>query len=185
LYSEALDAFESIGDHSSAADLHLHLADNARAWNDVDAAIAHAQCALDSYAELGLAGAVAKAQLFLADIQVHWGDREDLPDPHDLLVSCLLSSRDTDNRACIAFALEDAAVLAARRGEMQRAALLSGAAEVRTEEIGRVRSERETRQLADFFGLAESALGADRLEELMAEGSELSTEQAIDLALDG
>jgi non-specific serine/threonine protein kinase len=184
LYSEALEAYESIGDRSAVADLELRLAETERAWGDSDAAVQHAESALNTYLELGLTGAVPKVQLLMADIQIQFGERDDLSDPHDLLVTSLLAFRDCDSRPGIAYALGTSGELAAVRGDFERAALLWGAAEARLTDLGYVKPAQVARQFAGYLDRAAAALGAERLEELMSEGSELSTEQAIDLALE-
>jgi adenylate cyclase len=130
--------------------------------------------------ELGDRWSTANALGSLADVALSQGD---LRAARDFLVENLHANRDLGDRTGIAFSLELFAQLAAAQARPERAWRLAGAAAAIRDGMGAPLSPSEKERLDRTLAAASTALAPGAAETLAAEGRNLSSDDAITLAL--
>jgi predicted ATPase/class 3 adenylate cyclase len=158
------------------------LGEVARAHGDLEQARAHYQDDLLHADRSPSPRLRALALRGLADVAL--GER-DLPEAAALNARSLVLRAQINDSPGIASSLEGMAAAAAATGEYQRAARLMGAAQGLRARLGAVFSPREERELSHLRAAMVAKLGADRSERELSAGRQLSTVEAVELALGG
>jgi predicted ATPase/class 3 adenylate cyclase len=177
--AEALAAFRKLGDLERISFTLVGLGALAHVAGDLPRARAHYEESLELGRKLGDANATATALVNLGEVVQQQGDGARAA---ALYAESLALYARLDHRVAIAYCLEQIGSLDAGAGRLERAArLLASAAALRTEigaPLEAFNRERYDEELASL----RARLGA-RFDALWSEGSELSREQVVKLAL--
>jgi predicted ATPase/DNA-binding CsgD family transcriptional regulator len=106
-----------------------------------------------------------------------------LDDARAWLARALELQQRTGQRATNAATLDGFAALAAKRGQLERAVRLDGAAEATYESLGVRRTPAETQKVAQWLPAVRQRLGEEAADRAWAEGRALGLDAAIALAL--
>ncbi|WP_436498935.1 helix-turn-helix transcriptional regulator [Actinokineospora sp. HUAS TT18] len=135
---------------------------------------------------------IASARGHLAQLSVaRWNlgalrlEDGDLAEASDLARSSLVIARDIDDRTCVMDGMRLLGLVAAAKGDADRAALLLGATdEIDHDNASLMISGWESAMVARYRALARAALGDEAFSAAHRRGGELTTANAVALALD-
>ncbi len=176
-YESALDVLRD-NNGWGVAQVRYGLGSVARSRGDHAAAIEHFEAALALYQEIDARPEIARCLAGIAAVALAQGD---LDRCRAALGESLPLSLATGQRLPVARGLEAFAALEARAGDPARAARLAGAALELRAAAGH--PQPAGARLADLLGPARAALGELRAAALLAEGREMTAEQAAGYAL--
>jgi predicted ATPase/class 3 adenylate cyclase len=178
LFSEAIACTERSGDHLTNSWLHNDAGYAALAAGDVPAARAHLDAAARAGQQIGFENTSVPQNLGL----VLRAERD--PDgARSAFGAALQISRRNGDNSGMAYAMLGLACLAGDAGDWNRAAVLHGAAQAFLDRTGGSWQEVEARSCRDSLGQVRAHLGDEQLERAHAQGTTLSLDQALDLAL--
>jgi predicted ATPase/class 3 adenylate cyclase len=179
LFAEAIACTERSGDRFAACLLHNNAGSYALQAGDIPAARAHLEQAAQAMQEIGLTS-------YFVPVNLGWVLREegDLPGARSRFEEGLQVSRRNGVRSGLAYASLGLACLTADAGDWYGAGQLHGIAQVFLDRIGECWQGPETRYRQDSLSQVRSALGAEQFERAYAQGQALSSDQALDLALE-
>ncbi|HEY7444252.1 MAG TPA: tetratricopeptide repeat protein, partial [Vicinamibacterales bacterium] len=179
LYERALEIAERLNDRPVVAMCLSHLGDVASARKDPEAARLMYERAIATSGEHGDRWAVA---LTLVDLGRLFSDQGEHRACHQRLAQALGLARELGYHGGIARGLAAFARSAARRGQMERAVRLAGAAAAIRQSLGAPPLPAEVAELTHHLNPARRALGeaAATAEEA---GARMSIEDAIEFAL--
>jgi predicted ATPase/class 3 adenylate cyclase len=178
LYAEAFACTRRSGDYLTDCDLHNNAAVAALSAGDLPAARAHLDAAAHAARQIGWQA--VHLSVNLGEVQRAEGD---LDGARSTWQAALRTCRRNGNILWMAFACHGLALLAGDVGDWRRAAVLHGAAQALRDRIGGPWEQSTARQREDSLGRARAHLGKEQLERAYAQGTALSVEQAVDLAL--
>ena len=168
-------------DASVMASAYTRVGVRARAHRQLARAEAAHRAALDWYRAAGLSEGVALSESSLGFLALDRRDEASATRHHRAAVDAAVESRDD---ACVALALEGAAVLATRAGDSARAAQLLGAA--RTSRADTVESTASHRDdIDDVEERLQNELGPEHLARLMELGARLERRAVLAMARSG
>ena len=178
LYTEAIACTERSGDHLINAMLHNNAGVAVMSAGDIPAARAHLQAAAQAGQQIGYQNTFVMANL-------GWVLRAegDLDGARSMCEAALRVSRRTGESRGMAYAILGLALLAGDAGDWDRAAALHGAAQAFLDRTGVAWDEDTARERRDSLDQARAHLGDEQLERAYAQGTALSLEKALDLAL--
>ena len=168
-------------DASVMASAYTRVGMRARAHRQLARAESAHRAALDWYRAAGLSEGVALSESSLGFLALDRHDEASATVHHRAAVDAAVESRDD---ACVALALEGAAVLATRAGDSARAAQLLGAA--RTSRADTVASTATHRgDIDDVEERLQAELGPEHLARLMELGARLERRAVLAMARSG
>jgi predicted ATPase/DNA-binding NarL/FixJ family response regulator len=151
----------------------------ARARRDLPAAVRYLRDALERYEQIDARPEMARC---LAAIGLVALDGHDLAAAAANLTESMRLSLATGHRLAIARGLQALATLEAATGRLANAVRLTGAAQARFDAIAALRSDAAAGRSARVLKAARTALGAEAVESLLAEGQAMKPQQAAHLA---
>lgn len=177
---EALALYRDLGDRWAIAMLLANLGNIARDLEDRRAARDLFEESLALRRDLGDKWGIANSLENLGHVQLEAGD---LAGARGSYTESLSLGRELGDKRAIAFLVEDFGALAASQGEHVRALRLVAAGAALRAAIGAPLPPAEQARLDRFIGPARQATAADQRAAAEAEGSRLSIDEAVDLAL--
>jgi predicted ATPase/DNA-binding winged helix-turn-helix (wHTH) protein/predicted negative regulator of RcsB-dependent stress response len=178
---EATEIFERMHDRSGAAWSINQQGDIAREQGDVDAASAHYERALSIFRDAGDRWGCGRS---LADLGYIYCEQGRYDEARDAYREALQIFAELGHKRGIARSLEGWACLAAARGLSERALKLAGAAEQLRRIIGAPLQNAEHAKLQQNLSAAWDSLGTAEGKRAWAEGSAMTTENAIQYSLE-
>jgi predicted ATPase/DNA-binding NarL/FixJ family response regulator len=151
----------------------------ARARRDLPAAVRYLRDALERYEQIDARPEMARC---LAAIGLVALDGDDLAAAAANLTESMRLSLATGHRLAIARGLQALATLEAATGRLANAVRLTGATQARFDAIAALRSDAAAGRSARVLKAARTALGAEAVESLLAEGQAMKPQQAAHLA---
>jgi len=179
LYAEAIASTERSGDLVENEIAHQGACQIALLVDDLPAARAHLDAALQAAKAIGnvqLSGSVLLGEVLRAE--------HDFDGARTVLGEVVSMSRRNGSRRLMAYAIFWLACLAADMRDWRRAATLHGVAQALLDQIGLAWEPFEARYRQESLHLAGAALGIEQEQLAYTEGTALSFDQAIDLALE-
>jgi predicted ATPase/class 3 adenylate cyclase len=179
LFTEAIAATERSGDQQRNYRLHNNAAVGALRAGDTAAARAH----LDQAAQA--IQAIGQENDHHVPTNRGWALRQDNDSQgaRPMFEAALRISRRNADRSGLAYASLGLACLAADRGHWQRAAALHGAAQAFIDQVAEPWQEPEARYRRDSLHKIRTSLGEEQFGRAYAQGTTLSLDQALGLAL--
>jgi predicted ATPase/class 3 adenylate cyclase len=181
LYEECLAAFQDLGDVGLIATVLNDLGNVALAQGDYAAARSYCEEGLARFREVGNSLAVAIALDRLGCVAAAQGDHAGA---HSFYEQSLAIALELGSKGTIASLLEGFAGLAAAQARPERAFRLAGAAAALWEAAGTPLPTEERARLDCSLEPARQTLPEAVASEAFAEGQAMSTDQAIDYALE-
>jgi non-specific serine/threonine protein kinase len=179
LSEESIPKLREIGDRWGTAHALEILADAYGHKGDLARARAACEESRAIRRETGDAWGLASCEIKLGDMALTEGADEQAGAHYRLSLDLLDALAD---RAGTAKCMEGLAILAARKGDAERAARLLGAADHLRDESGEPLRGRRAARHAELRALLHEALGPDRLEDGLAAGGRLSRPEVMALA---
>ncbi|HVB43532.1 MAG TPA: tetratricopeptide repeat protein [Streptosporangiaceae bacterium] len=177
-YEQALGVLADNNGWGVAYVLH-GLGQLARARDEAADAVAYFGDALALYRQIDARSQMAKCLAGIGSVALARGD---LPTARASLTESMRLSLAAGQRLAIARGLAALAALAIASGTTERAVLLAGAAEALFTAAGATRPAPVFRRIERLTGIAAGRLGADAVEALLAQGRDMSPDQAAALA---
>jgi predicted ATPase/DNA-binding SARP family transcriptional activator/DNA-binding CsgD family transcriptional regulator len=180
LFGEALSLVRKVGDVRSMALSLNNLGFATLLSGDPERATTLFEEALARNREVGDTHSMASSLIYLGLAALTRGDHGRAT---GLLDESLTVLRDTEDKQTVAECLEAMAGVAGRQELVHRAARLWGAAQMLREDIGAPLPSDERAILEPHVAIARAQLGEEAWEATLAEGRELTPEQAVKYAL--
>jgi tetratricopeptide (TPR) repeat protein len=178
LYTEAIACTERSGDHLANSTLHDNAGADALAAGDLPPARAHLEAAAQAAQQIGRDSATLPA-----DLGYVLRAEGDLDGARSAFQASLRIGRRNGDNWHMAAAILGLACLAGDAGDWDRAAALHGAAQAFRDRTGNPWHVYEARGRRDSLDQARAHLGDEQLERAYAQGTALSLDKALDLAL--
>jgi len=178
LFSEAFACTERSGDHLINSVLHNNAGAHALAAGDIPAARAHLEAAAQAAQQIGWEGFAVS--LNLGGVLREEGD---LDGARSTFEAVLRIGRRNGDTWIMAGAILGLACVAGDAGDWDRAAALHGAAQAFQDRTGNPWQGLDARYRRDSLDQARAHLSDEQLERAYAQGTALSPEKALDLAL--
>ena len=176
---EALAVFRKVDDGRSIAQALVNLARTVYRQGDLEAAQSYLNESLSLSRKLDVRWSLAFSLEIMGLVKRSSGD---LPRALELFRESLLLSEEQENQQGIANCLGAMAGLAALNQQPANSACLFSAAAKLRENIGVLMGAEDQREYERYLAVLRNELDEEQFNQLMLEGSSLSTKQAIELA---
>jgi predicted ATPase/class 3 adenylate cyclase len=181
LYEEGLADFRAMGDISCAANSLLGLGRVAFNRGDPEGAISYIEESLKLSREAGIRHEVADALIILGLAELEYGDKASA---EDHFREGLILAQELDNKEHISASLEGIARLLVMREDYKRAAQLFSAVAKLRESLGIPVPPIDRAEIEKWNAIIHEELDQATLDRAQQEGSSISIEKAIELAME-
>jgi predicted ATPase/class 3 adenylate cyclase len=178
LYAEAIACTERSGDHVVNSSLHNNASNAALEAGDLPAARAHLEAAAQTEQQIGW-----ESFFVTMNLGTVLRAEGDLDGAQSTVEAALRIGRRNGDTWHMAGAILELALLAGDTGDWDRAAALHGVAQALRDRTGNPWNEFVARDRQVSLDQARAHLGNEQLERAYAQGTALSLDQALDLAL--